>query len=77
MSIIVDMIAKSAMKCNSGELSCVYIIKVFLVKVLQRKLGQSFLGQVRLFTLSKLFEGLVQAITENALKSSKYVNISH
>ena len=58
-------------------LSCVYTIKVFLVKVLQRKLGQSFLGQVQLFTLSKLFDGLVQEITGNALKSIKYVNISH
>ena len=41
-------------------LSCVYTIKVFLVKVRQRKLGQSFLRQGRLFTLSKLFDELVQ-----------------
>ena len=49
----------------------------FLGQSLQRKLGQSFLGQVHLFTLSKLFEELVQEIIENVLKSSKYVNISH
>ena len=49
----------------------------FLGQSPSKKLGQIFLGQVRLFTLSKLFEELVQKITENALKSSKYVNISH
>ena len=48
-----------------------------LIKVLLRKHGQSFLGQVQLFTLSKLSEELVQEITENVLKSSKNWNISH
>ena len=48
--------------------SHLYTIKVFLVKVRQRKLGQSFLGQGQLFTLSKLFEQLVQEIDRKCIK---------
>ena len=58
--------------------SRVYTIKVFLVKVSHRKLGQSVLRQDLLFTRSKLFEELVQQNHGKCMKkSSKYVNISH
>ena len=46
----------------------VFTLSKFLVKVRQRKLGQSYVGQGRLFTLSKSFEQLVQEIDGKCIK---------
>ena len=62
LSVEFQQYSKGRIRTDFHSLSRVYTIKVFLVKVRQRKLGQSFLGQGQLFTLSKFLEQLVQEI---------------